>query len=203
MSQCESVLLQEVAMGYLSVTSVQKTSADTLFSEYLEVSYPAELREKFKNGLLVTQLANDYPELYDQNDIALATGPQGQKGYHFVEWFAALALYKEFGLLSLIGKYECPSHKRKRDVIKRFMSAEDIDYISKPKEPFGSTQCPDLFLYKKDFSDFCFCEVKGPGDTLKPNQAEYFQVIKEKYGKPVYLLSIKETSLDEQDNAGT
>ncbi len=177
----------------MGITTAQNKPADKLFSEYLEVSYPAALREKFKSGQLVTKLANDYPELYDQNDIALASGPQGQKGYHFVEWFAALALYKEYGLLSLIGKYECPSHTRKRDVIKKFMSAAEIDYISNPKEPFGSTQCPDLLLYKADYSDFCFCEVKGPGDSLKPNQAEYFQVIKEKFGKPVYLLNISET----------
>lgn len=174
------------------ITCTPKGPEDRLFSEYLEVSYPAALREKFKAGQLVTKLANDFPQLYDQNDIALASGPQGQKGYHFVEWFAALALYKEFGLLSLIGKYECPSHEHKREIIKKFMSDEEIDFITRPKEPFGSTQCPDLFLYKEDFSDFCFCEVKGPGDSLKPNQAEYFKVIKKMFGKPIYLLNVKE-----------
>jgi len=72
------------------------------------------------------------------------------------------------------------------------LSEEDIDYITYPKEPFGSTQCPDLFLYKKDLSDFCFCEVKGPGDTLKSNQYEYFKALKAKFDKPVFLLNVKE-----------
>lgn len=180
-------------MGYLSITSVQKKPADKLFSEYLEVSYPVALRQRFKNGQLVARMANDYPELYDQNDIALASGPQGRQGCHFVEWFAALALYKEFGLLALIGRYECPSHVRKRKVLKKFLSDEEIDYITHLKEPFGSNQCPDLFLYKPDYADFCFCELKGPGDFWPPNQAEYFQVIKKKFGKPLYSLNIKET----------
>jgi len=48
-------------------------------------------------------------------------------------------------------------------------------------------RAPDLLVYAPDYSSFFFCEVKGPGDTVRPKPAEFFRVIESKCGKPVVI----------------
>ena len=52
-------------------------------------------------------------------------------------------------------------------------------------------QGPDLLVYARDFSDRFFCEVKGPGDRLRPEQKSKLGALATVSGKPVRLLRLK------------
>jgi hypothetical protein len=58
------------------------------------------------------------------------------------------------------------------------------------------TQCPDLFCYNKDKTDWFFCEVKGKGkgDKLKKDQIKYFQAIELLSGKEIFIIKIDKKS---------
>jgi hypothetical protein len=56
--------------------------------------------------------------------------------------------------------------------------------------PVFSTQCPDLFCYNKDRTDWFFCEVKGEGDRLKQEQANYFESIEMLSGEEIFIIKI-------------
>ena len=63
------------------------------------------------------------------------------------------------------------------------------------KERFGSLQAPDLLMYAPDYSDWFFCEVKGPTDRLRSEQREYFEAIAELCGKKIGVLRFRELKL--------
>ena len=54
----------------------------------------------------------------------------------------------------------------------------------------AESQCPDLALYLPDFSDWFFCEVKGPTDRLSPAQKRYFSRLEDVSGKPVRSIKL-------------
>ena len=53
-------------------------------------------------------------------------------------------------------------------------------------------QCPDLLVYHPDLSDWFFCEVKGPRDSLRPEQIELFREMEHTTGKDVYVVNFGE-----------
>jgi len=140
-------------------------------------------REEFKNGQLVYDWADQYPQLFDDQDLQLAAHP---KTAHFVEWLGAIHLYKTTGYLSLVEKYEFKRHKRKQKILKEIVTVDVLSLISR-----RGVQCPDLFVYAPDRTDWYFCEVKGPGDYLRLVQREYFEELSEASGKKICILKFK------------
>jgi hypothetical protein len=63
--------------------------------------------------------------------------------------------------------------------------------ILKDRTEHGRAQPPDLFMYAADFSDWFFCEVKEPGDHLRPEQLAKFEALAKLGGKPVRLLQLR------------
>jgi hypothetical protein len=181
---------QSSSYTYLNPHINQENSE--IFSRFWVATFDRSARNLFKKGNLVHQWSQEFPQIFDQNDLELANGPQGKNGYHFVEWFAAITIFKEFGLPSLVGKYECPSHTKKREILEKLITKDQINFISNAKAEYGNSQCPDLLVYQPDYSDFFFIEVKGPTDFLKQNQIKYFKKLKDIFQKEFQLFNLEE-----------
>ena len=67
---------------------------------------------RFKSGELWNEWVCQYPNIFDDRDIDLVR-TQGSSGVHFYEWLAAVLIFNTTGYLSLVEKYESPSHPRK------------------------------------------------------------------------------------------
>jgi hypothetical protein len=70
-------------------------------------------------------------------------------------------------------------------------------YLLPEEEPAKSdtikelrTQCPDLFCYSKDKTNWFFCEVKGKGDRLQKEQGKYFESIESLTGKKICSIRV-------------
>lgn len=150
------------------------------------VAIPRSLQEQWKRGTLAADWAVRFPNLFDEDDLRLATS-QGPRGNHFSEWIAALMLHRATGYLSLVQKYEFANHARKQQVVRRLLDSETLG-ILRDRSQHGSAQAPDLLMYSPDFADWFFCEVKGPGDRLRAPQLQKFQKLAQVTGRPVRLL---------------
>lgn len=125
------------------------------------------------------------PNVFDDDDLRLARTRWSQ-GRHYFEWAAARHLHTHSGWHVLVAKYEFRNHKRKRAVVERMLSPEVLQVI-RGRAPHRA-QAPDLFVYAPDESDFYFCEVKGPADTLRGEQRMKFARLSRLTGKPVRIL---------------
>ena len=143
-------------------------------------------RALFAAGPLRERWAERYPDLFDARDLE---GARNQPGYHFYEWLAAVSLFESTGWLSLVEKYQF-AHERKRAVLDRLGAQRLVDFFAEQHEAFGRLQAPDLLLYDPDGTDFVFCEVKGPRDRLRPEQARYFAALEAAAGRPVYAVTV-------------
>jgi hypothetical protein len=130
----------------------------------------------------------NYPQLFDSDDLRLATGPQGKSGYGLVEWLGAILLHNLTGYNALVAKYQFRNHPRKREIVGRLGLSP---LLRRGRQEFRGTQGPDLLMFAPDFSGFYFCEIKGPGDTLKPLQERYFQFLEYETGDQVRLLRFR------------
>ena len=131
--------------------------------------------------------AAQYPRLFDEEDLRLATGRQGVRGFHFVDWLGAIIVSTITGYDALVSKYQYPRHARKRQVV----AALGLTNVLRLRQPrFGGTQGPDLLMYRPDYSDFFFCEVKGPGDALRGRQNPYFRHLENETGRRIRLLRL-------------
>lgn len=170
-----------------------RKASEPLFRKTFQRTYTSSTRRAFMDGSLVDALAKEYPQLYDEDDIKLAKGPQGREGTHFCEWYAAKIIHELTGHLVLVEKAESPAHRRKVEILKQLMPQDHINFIYQLDKPFfGSAQCPDLLAYSPDFSDWYFCEVKGPGDKVREIQEKYFLELKSVIGKPIDLIVLRE-----------
>ena len=149
---------------------------------------------RFKSGELWKEWACQYPNIFDDRDLDLAR-TQGPGGVHFYEWLAAVVLFNTTGYLSLVEKYESPSHPRKYELFSSMIGKELLDLVLN-NEMFGGTQCPDLFVYSPSFSDWFFCEVKGQGDRLSPTQKVYFEELAKIAGKPIRVVKFHEAKFE-------
>jgi hypothetical protein len=147
-------------------------------------------QELWRSGRLAPEWAHRFPELFDEDDLRLAQA-QGHLGYHFCEWLAAIVLHHATGHLALVSKYEFRNHPRKQEVVQRLLAPELRAAISDRTE-HGWAQAPDLLMYAPDFSDWFFCEVKGPRDRLRPEQRAKFEVLAAVSGKPIRFLHLKQ-----------
>lgn len=140
----------------------------------------------WRDGRLMREWAQRFPKLFDEQDVRIA---EHQPQYHFVEWLAAIVLHHATGFLALVEKYAYANHPRKQEIVTRLLPA-DVLPILKATEG-GPAQAPDLLMYAPDLSDWFFCEVKGPGDHLRPVQLSKFEGLAMVSGKPVHLLHLR------------
>ncbi len=154
------------------------------------LKYHERQRERFRTGQLVIEWHESYPSLFDKQDFKIAAN-QAHLGYHFFEWLAAIILYKSLGLLSLVEQYEFRVHQRKQEVLTKTMSEKMLSLIREHQSEFGNVQCPDLLVYAPDYSDWFFCEVKGPGDRVRDNQLKFFEALAEAGKKPIRVIKFR------------
>jgi hypothetical protein len=147
-------------------------------------------KDRWVSGSLAAEWAQRFPQLFDEDDLALAEGPQGRRGYHFIEWMAAIVMHQRTGYLSLVSKYEFARHRRKQAVVEQLLSPA-VRTALRDRAEHGRAQPPDLLMYAADLSDWFFCEVKGPGDRLGPEQVKKFRALAEMTGRPVRLIRLR------------
>ena len=154
-----------------------------MFEEIGSFQFDSVQRDKFKSGELPKFWAKQYPQIFDELDLELAIN---QPNYHFLEWLAAILLFNSTGYFSLLEQYEFKRHERKQKLFKEIVTLDVLDVINST-----SIQCPDLFVYSPDRSDWYFCEVKGPGDRLRPVQKDYFEKLSVASGKAIRIVKLK------------
>ena len=151
--------------------------------------FSVDQRERFCQGELWRLWAEQYPMLFDADDRNLALG-QASMGYHFYEWLAAIRLHEACGFHALVGKYQFSKHRRKQEIA-RALLPKGVQAVLHDTATHGRTQGPDLLMYAPDRSAFFFCEVKGPGDTLKPAQRKLFDALAEATGRDIGVLKFR------------
>ena len=146
-------------------------------------------RERWKSGELFEEWFKMFPELFDHMDFE-NTVNMAAYGYKFVDWLSAITVYECLGYLSLVEGYEFNNHERKQKVIKSLLPKAVLEIIQLPRAE-RKAQCPDLLCYSPDYSDWFFCEVKGPGDNLSENQDALFgRLYKASNKKPIQLIKL-------------
>jgi hypothetical protein len=128
---------------------------------------PSE-RLAFRSGDLTDLWLTQYPDLFSPQDLQIA---KNQPQYHYFEWRAAIELRNRFGYLSLVEKYQYPSHKDKHAIFLAMVPPPVVDFLAWPPP---KPQAPDLFCFKEDRTSWFFCEVKGPSDRRRPAQDNFF-----------------------------
>ena len=148
-----------------------------------------------KDSTLLVNWARRYNRLFDKDDVRIAKNqaPEDKGGYHYYEWRAAILLYEATGMLSLIESYQGREHERKQQVLRRLLTEEQRTLILNVNKAYKA-QAPDLLVYREDYSTFFFCEVKGPGDRLRPPAATFAAAISKSCSVPV--LTIRFVRLD-------
>lgn len=152
------------------------------------IPYHRALREQFRAGDLREEWLVEYPDLFDDAD---ATTARNQPWAHFHEWLGAVLLYTSTGYLSLAESYQFPKHERKQQIFRQLAPPEVQDAVLGRYIDEGP-QCPDLVVYAPDFGDWFFCEVKGPNDSMRGEQIEFFESLALLTGQPVYVLELVE-----------
>ena len=154
------------------------------------VEFRESQKLRFKSGQLWREWADRFPDLFDADDVRLASA-QAHLGYHFYEWLAAIVLHHTTGYSSLVQQYEFDTHPRKRAIVKQLLTPKLQAALGDHTE-YGRTQAPDLLMYAPDFSAWFFCDAKGPTDNVSRPQEAYWAHLTALSGKPVYVLNFKE-----------
>ena len=153
---------------------------------YRTFHYSAHQQQSFREGSLMCAWASAYPDIFDQDDFRLAAA---QRDYHFFEWLAAILLFHTEGYLSLVEQYEFKCHKRKQEKLRHILASSPVlDLVLRRNK---GAQCPDLFVYKPDGSDWFFAEVKGPGDRLGDAERALFSSLRDCTGSAVRIITFK------------
>lgn len=166
-----------------------------LVFEEFTFTYPKQLRKQFVHDTRgqLEAWQREYPFLFDVRDASLANDYQGRAlNPHFLEWYAAIQMYQTHGYYSLNQKYECSGHAAKQGLLRRLASEEAFRFMINPHPVHGAGLCPGLLLYRPDLSDWCFCTVRGPKDSLQPKQARYWQELTAVTGRKILLVCLKE-----------
>jgi hypothetical protein len=156
--------------------------------------YHARQWERFVSGELWEQWAKDYPDIFDERDVEIARSQAGPRmRNHFHEWLAAVLIFHTYGYWSLIEQYEFKPHVRKRAIVERILPPDVFMLVTNHRKNFGGVQCPDLFAYAPDNSDWFFCEVKSPRDRLHDSQARFFEELARVSGKEIRVVHFRTT----------
>jgi len=178
-----------------AVTRKSTPGVPKVVSGEFDLTYPKQVRKQFAldtRGQVETW-QREYPFLFDVRDASLATSYQGRSlSPHFLEWYAAIKMYESLGYYSLNKNYECSDHAAKQGLLRRLVSEEAFRFITTPHPVYGEGLCPELLLYKPDLSDWCFCTVKGPRDSVQYEQARFWQELIQVTGKKVMQVCLKE-----------
>ena len=142
-------------------------------------------RAMWRDGRLIQEWAQQFPQLFDEEDLRIAGT---QPNLHFVEWLAAIVLHHATGFWALVEKYAYANHPKKQEIVAKLLPADLRPLL---KEQSGHAQAPDLLMYAPDLSDWFFCEVKGPGDSLRSVQVKKFEELAAVSGRPVRLLHLR------------
>jgi hypothetical protein len=149
------------------------------------VRCPRSLRDTWPTPL-AAQWRDAYPQLFDDDDLRLTVT---QPWTHFWEWFAAMHIYERDGAYSLIEKYNCLSHPRKRERYESLLTAQEQAALHEACSA-SRVQVPDLLVYAPDMSRYHFAEIKGPGDRLSVGQRESHDAIKNSLGVQVEVIRV-------------
>ncbi len=147
----------------------------------LSFPYTESQRRAFRTGRLVNAWDKKYPSIFDRHDATLA---RSQPSYHFFEWLGAVLLFESTGYLSLLEKWDCPSHARKQKIFRKVVGRDLAERILA-----NSAGMPDLFVYSRDRKDWFFCEVKGPRDRLRSIQKRKINAFEKKTRKEVLFIN--------------
>ena len=158
-----------------------------------EFQYRPQQWKLFDSGELRKRWAENYPDIFDERDIRTANNQSGTNGmrYHFHEWLAAVLIFNTYGYYSLIESYEYAIQARKRKIIERILPHDVLSLVTNHRASFGAVQCPDLFTYSPDESDWFFCEVKGPKDKLREKPKRFFEELARVSGKEIRLVQFR------------
>jgi hypothetical protein len=148
----------------------------------------SEYRE-WRTGTVAKEWAARYPSVFDADDLRLALVRCAQ-GRHYFEWAAARHLHHVTGFNALVCKYEFAAHRTKRAIVERLIPSS-IDVILRDRTKFGSAQAPDLLMYAPDFTSYFFCEVKGPTDRIRKEQARKFSALAKAIRQPVHMIHVR------------
>ena len=159
-----------------------------MFTEIGTYQYREEQRGRFKSGELIEEWYKTYPDIFDEEDLRIA---EHQSRYHFFEWLAAIIIFQTYGFLSLVEQYEFKKHKRKQDILRGILDPDLFDLVTNRKGRSPLVQCPDLFCYSRDWSDWFFCEVKGPNDSFKEAPTAFFNELSRRSQNPVRVIKFK------------
>ncbi len=160
-----------------------------MFIELGVFEYNSRQWDRFVSGELWRQWAEDYPDIFDQRDVQIAATQAGPAmRLHFHEWLAAVLLFHTYGYLSLVEQYEFKAQERKQTLLKRILPPDVLALVMDHSKNFGRVQCPDLLVYSPDFSNWFFCEVKGPRDRLREPQIRFFEELARVSGKEIRVV---------------
>lgn len=150
----------------------------------------SEDKARFDSGELRREWAKRYPRIFDEREVAIA---EHQEGGHFYEWFGAVHIYEQTGWLSLVESYQFKCQAWKREILRKLGAHNLISFFDGlGRAGFGRMQAPDLLVYAPDYSEYYFCEVKGPTDNLRDRQKAYFAAMAAASGdKEVVVLPIR------------
>jgi hypothetical protein len=139
---------------------------------------------QFRSGGLRRDWAQRYPMLFTEHQVRRALN---QRQNHYFEWRTAIELYDTYGCRSL-QKYEFPSASRlKAGDVARLLGRDVHAWLNK-RQRRRVVQCPDLLAFRPDMSDAQFYEVKGPSDSLRPEQKVFFAKLSVVTGRPVKIM---------------
>lgn len=146
--------------------------------------------EQFKEGSLWQSWAEQYPMLFDENDVE-NVAKNASRGYYFHEWLAAIIVFHTTGYYSLVDHYQYAPHARKNKIF-RSLVGDKVAELARST----STYCPDLLVYKPDFSHWYFVEVKGPTDKLRENQVTFFNELQDLTQKQIFTVQFREYKIN-------
>lgn len=163
---------------------------------------PPTLRDLWRseNSVLPSQWHAQYPNLFDDDDLTLAQGPQRQN--HFCEWFVAIHLFHRDGSRSLVEKYDTYENHQKNHLSKthRLKVAEYERVVPEAQRLLlheicseYAVQLPDLMAISANGDSFSFVEVKGPGDTTltRWDQRGSREAIRHRLKVPVEVVEVR------------
>ncbi|OZC02380.1 hypothetical protein BSZ36_04945 [Rubricoccus marinus] len=113
-----------------------------------------------------------------------------QRTGHFYEWFSAVHFCETMGWNSLIESYQWKNQTWKRGVVSRLGGDDLLRFFDTQRRRYGMLHAPDLLVFAPDFSDYFFCEVKGPRDRLRDVQVQYFAEVAKVSGKEIVVLPV-------------
>ncbi len=146
---------------------------------------PPELRAEWPRPLAAVW-KRQYPQVFGSDDLRLVLA---QPRYHLPEWFTAIHLFHRKGALCLVQKYAYQNHLRKREVLRRLLSPDQLAALDEIRES-QKVQPPDFFVFTRD-GRFWFAEAKGPGDRLSARQVRSHCFVAERFGVPVEVFRIR------------